>query len=323
MKSLLKLLMLMAGSSAFTLNDRARKSAGLSAESKGRRNILQQIILCPTLALLDPMESEAAFVNGPTAMENGMLESRVLENVLSPPPYGLDRSDIYYPSYFNGVWNVDSITTDILAPCGVPLFGGNNTYTRALTEVSTSLRYKARFVASASETSSNSDHKTYVADREYNVVEIAKAAMGENSVLNVPLSTPNKVSIVLTPNGAQQILKADLITLNRRSESINSCEFHCSEVVRQIIAPAKSNGVATPPMSPPSRSTLLKEIETTSLYTAVKDDVGNVSEIRCRQRSATFILPSQSDPMMYRMWEATRGRPIDVRFYNVIYTKRI
>lgn len=312
--------MLMTGSSAFTLNGGSKKSVAIGAESStGRRNILQQIILCPTLALLDPYESQAADV-----MENGMLESRVLENVLSPPPYGLDGNDIYYPSYFNGVWNVDSVTTDILAPCGVPLFGGNNTYTRALNEVNTSLRYKARFVASPSEISSNinGDDKTCIADREYNVVEIAKAAMGENAVLNVPLSTPNKVSVLLTPNGAQQILKADLLTLNRRSEYINNCEFHCSEVVRQIIAPAKSNGVSTPPMSPPSRSTLLKEIETTSLYTAVRDDAGNVSEIRCRQRSATFILPSQSDPMMYRMWEATRGRPIDVRFYNVVYTKR-
>ena len=28
----------------------------------------------------------------------GLLESRVLENVLSPPPYGMEGSDVFYPS---------------------------------------------------------------------------------------------------------------------------------------------------------------------------------------------------------------------------------
>ena len=30
--------------------------------------------------------------------ESGMLESRVLENVLSPPPYGMEAPDISFPS---------------------------------------------------------------------------------------------------------------------------------------------------------------------------------------------------------------------------------
>jgi hypothetical protein len=66
------------------------------------------------------------------------------------------------------------------------------------------------------------------------------------------------------------------------------------------------------PRSPP----LLKKIETTSLYTLVG------AEVHCRQRSATFLLPSQQDPMAMKLWEMSRGRPIDVRFYDVIYTKR-
>jgi hypothetical protein len=226
--------------------------------------------------------------------------SAIVSNFISPSTF----------RYFNGVWDVLSTTKKIQAPCGVALFGGNNTYARALREVDTSLTYKARFINTAS---------GVIADREYNVVEIAKAAMGENAVLDVPLSTPNKVSVILTPNGANQILKADLLTLARRSEGINDCEFHCSEVVRQVIGPVKqsSSGVVQPP-----RSTLLKEIETASLYTSYRNENGDVNEIRCRQRSATFLLPSQEDPMAYKMWEACRGRPIDVRFYDVAYVKR-
>ena len=274
-----------------------------------RRQTIQTIassLLIPSVAQAVDAES--------SLLENGLLESRVLENVLSPPPYQMEGSDIYYPDYFNGLWNVFSTTTEVKAPCGVQLFGGNNTYARAQNEVNTSLRYKCRFVPTA---------KGIIADREYNVIEIAKAAMGENSVLEVPLSTPNKVSVILAPNGANQILKADLLTLARRSEYISNSEFHCSEVVRQVIGPAKPSASAGGSLGGGARSTLLKEIETASLYTAVRDEKGNVTEIKCRQRSATFLLPSQQDPMAFKMWELSRGRPIDVRFYDVSYTKRI
>lgn len=283
--------------------------AGISSALKANRREVFQIISSIPLLVNVPSFAQAA---NSDSLEKGLLESRVLEDVMSPPTYGMEGNDIFYPSYFNGVWNVLSTTKNVRAPCGVLLFGGNNTYARAQKEVDTSLNYKCRFVPSTS---------GIIADREYNVVEIAKAAMGENAVMDVPLSSPNKVSVILTPNGANQILRADLLTLARRSEDINSCEFHCSEVVRQVIGPVKQGG------SSPPRSTLLKEIETASLYTAIMDDNGVVNEIRCRQKSSTFLLPSQQDPMAYKMWEATRGvggqsRPIDVRLYDVIYTRK-
>ena len=121
--------------------------------------------------------------------------------------------------------------------------------------------------------------------------------------------------MILSPAGANQLFQADLITLNRRSEYISPCEFHCSEVVGQKIAPVKGNG------GPARSSSLLKKIETASLYTALKEDDGSVKKILCRQRSATFLLPSQQDPLAYKMWEMSRGRPIDVRFYDIVYTK--
>ncbi len=302
---------------------RAANNCLLALAARSRRQFFESVVpttassMIPMLTLLDPSMSQAA--DGAQNLQNGLLETRVLDNVLSTPPYGMEGNDIYYPDYFSGLWSVESRTSDVAAPCGIALFGGNQTYARALGEINTSLNYNARFIVSPSERTNMLDNSANViADREFNVREIAKAAMGSNSVLDVPLSSPNKVSVVLTPSGANQILKADLLTLNRRSELINNCEFHCSEVVRQVIAPARASSGT--PMSQPSKSTLLKEIETTSLYTAIRDDVdGRVREIRCRQRSATFILPSQQDPIAYKMWEASRGRPIDVRFYDVVY----
>jgi len=237
------------------------------------------------------------------SLESGLLDSRVTENVLSPPPYGLEGPDIFYPSWLSGTWKVESTCTDVLAPCGITLFGGNVTYQSALKDVGSTLSYGSRFVTSGDIT---------IADREYNVRSIAKAAMGSNSVVDINLATPNKFSCVLAPTGSPSLLKVDLITLLRRQENIGDNHFDCSEVVREIVSPVgQQSGPAW------SSATILKEVETTSLYTY--DPIMDV--VRCRQRSAVFLLPSQQSPMAMKMFEYSRGRPIDVRFFDVVYTK--
>lgn len=224
-----------------------------------------------------------------------------------------------YCSYFSGVWEASSVGTNVEAPCGIQLFGGNNTFAAAQKETGkeNALVYRARFVPN--------EKGNVIADREFNVRDIAKATMGMNSVIDVPLATPNKLSCLLAPAGSPTILTVDIIALARRQEDISESSFDCSEVVRQIVAPAnEKKPQASVPMQPTStggRSTLLKEIETVSLYTAVKTD-GKVNTIKCRQRTATFLLPSQTDPISYKLWEATRGRPIDVRFYDVTYSRQ-
>jgi hypothetical protein len=223
--------------------------------------------------------------------------------------------------FFAGVWSASSVTTDVTAPCGPILFGGNATLLNARKEISAPpLVYKSRFI---------SDGNKIIADREYNVRGIASATMGANSVLEVSLVTPNKFSCLLEPVGANNILSVDLLCLARRQETIDDRNFHCTEVVRQIVSSANEN---KPKASMPTydgkakkaTGVLLKEIETISLYTAVKPKQENeeITEITCQQRSATFLLPSNDDPIAYQAWQLSRGRPIDVRFYNVTYTKR-
>lgn len=213
-------------------------------------------------------------------------------------------SHYYHSSWFSGVWKVVSECTQVVAPCGIAFFGGNRTYAAALADQgpARALRYESRFLPLGGGGGT-------IADREYNVKSIAKVAMGANAVVDVSLATPNKFSCLLSPEGAPTMLTVDLLVLNRRQETIDETHFHASEVVREIVSPV-DKGVSR------KTSTILKEIETTSLYT-FKADGG----VTCRQRSATFLLPSQQDPMALQMWQATRGRPIDVRFYNVEYTK--
>eukprot|EP00568_Trieres_chinensis_P007800 CAMPEP_0183303090 /NCGR_PEP_ID=MMETSP0160_2-20130417/8656_1 /TAXON_ID=2839 ORGANISM="Odontella Sinensis, Strain Grunow 1884" /NCGR_SAMPLE_ID=MMETSP0160_2 /ASSEMBLY_ACC=CAM_ASM_000250 /LENGTH=400 /DNA_ID=CAMNT_0025465949 /DNA_START=73 /DNA_END=1275 /DNA_ORIENTATION=- len=248
----------------------------------------------------------------------GLLESRVTENLMNPPPYGLERPDVTYPDWFMGVWDVRSVCTEVQAPCGPQLFGGNATLSAARAEVGPSgaLGYRSRFVRGGG--------GTVIADRDFNVREIAKASMGINAVVDVSLATPDRFTCLLSPAGSGGLLSVDLITLARRQESVDGSNFHCSEVVRQIVAPANAaKPQGSIPVGPPKSSggpgrppTLLKEIETASLYTFV-----GPGEVQCRQRSATFLLPSQQDPVALKLWEMSRGRPIDVRFYDVTYTK--
>lgn len=204
-------------------------------------------------------------------------------------------------SWFSGNWKVRSKTLDVQAPCGVAFFGGNNTFNKAKNDIGNVLLYESRFVKDASDRT--------VADREYNVKSIAKVAMGENSVVNVALSTPNKFSCLLAPKGSPSMLTVDLIVLNRREEQVSTNKFDCSEVVREIASPVDK---------PRQQPAILKEIETTSLYTYNPDK----DEVHCLQRSAAFLMPSNENVMAMQLWQATRGRAIDVRFYDVTYTRR-
>ncbi|KAL7561897.1 hypothetical protein ACA910_011050 [Epithemia clementina (nom. ined.)] len=243
------------------------------------------------------------------SLEPGLLEARVTENVLSPPTYGMEGTDILYPAWFAGVWQVKSLTKRVEAPCGVALFGGNNTYQSAKEEIGSLLSYESRFLKF---------DDSVIADREYNVKSIAKAALGENSVVDIPMASPNRLTCILAPKGAPSLLQVDLITLNRRQETLSPNRFDCSEVVREIVSPLDNSNKPRNNPAITATSPILKEIETTSMYTynEAKD------EITCTQRSAVFLLPSQQNPLAMKMWEASRGRPVDVRFYDVSYARR-
>jgi hypothetical protein len=182
----------------------------------------------------------------------------------------------------------------------VDLFGGNTTFQLALNDIGNVLRYESRFVTDGS--------GRIIADREYNVKSIARVAMGENSVVDFSMATPNKFSCLIAPQGAPSMIAVDLLVLNRRQENVGEYNFDCSEVVCEI---------ATPVDRPKERPSILKEIETTSLYTYFPGK----DEIHCLQRSAAFLQPSDQNDVAMKLWQMSRGRAIDVRFYDLVYTR--
>lgn len=247
--------------------------------------------------------------------KSSSLEARSAENALSAPAYGMEAPDIFYPPAFQGGWKAASRTTEIFAPCGFDLFtGGKAGYdnsVRSEIKERNDLEYKARFVAQTGD-----DGSEYIAaDREYNAKEIAKAAMGAYSIIDTRVATPNRYSCLLAPpGGSDDIICVDILALARKAEprESSSNKFVCSEFVRQIVSPAQRGNPNAPPVPPLS----VKEIETISIYEMIGSD-----RIQCRQRTATYLVPSQTDPIAFKRWQLSQGKPVDVRYYDVTYSR--
>ena len=65
-----------------------------------RRHVCQNAVtsILPLQYVLSLTSAEkASAVESSTNLPNGLLEARVLENVLSSPPYGMESNDIIYP----------------------------------------------------------------------------------------------------------------------------------------------------------------------------------------------------------------------------------
>jgi hypothetical protein len=63
--------------------------------------VASQIATSPVLAAADSGSIISNLISPQaesTELETGLLESRVLENILNPPTYGMEGPDVFYPS---------------------------------------------------------------------------------------------------------------------------------------------------------------------------------------------------------------------------------
>ena len=74
-------------------------------QAQSRREILlggaiaSQALLVPQASAEDSVLSQLMAPQAASSdLESGLLESRVLSNVLNPPPYGMEGTDVFYPS---------------------------------------------------------------------------------------------------------------------------------------------------------------------------------------------------------------------------------
>ena len=99
MKSLhlLSLLLIASFAPAFSFSPSVKCRERHHELKASRRQILQTI--ASTTSLFVPSIAQAADVKS-LSLQNELIEARVLENLLSPPTFGMEGNDIYYQSYF-------------------------------------------------------------------------------------------------------------------------------------------------------------------------------------------------------------------------------
>lgn len=92
------------------------------------------------------------------------------------PGVNADQSDVYYPHWMEGKWMTASRTDTVNAPLGVDVFGGQEVFDAAQSQIGTTLSYPVKF--------KNIPGDRVIADRLYNMESIAIAAVGQNSIIN-------------------------------------------------------------------------------------------------------------------------------------------
>ena len=135
-------------------------------------------------------------------------------------------------------------------------------------------------------------------------------------------ATTTELAFVLSPEGAAgQLYRADLKVVGRHSESNPEVtdgallSYDVCEVIRQVVSPANGPNPGVPRQSRPP---LIKDVETTTLYRQTSPD-----RIEALQRTLTFAVPdpNQDPAMAGYIVKVAQGRAIDVRTYDVVYTR--
>jgi hypothetical protein len=136
--------------------------------------------------------------------------------------------------------------------------------------------------------------------------------MGAWLVINTTVVTPNRYSCLHAP-----------LHRNDGSSSGGNLisgegKFICAEYVWQIVSKARlNNGRDNPNLMALTVSPLLvNKIKTISMY-----DVDGKDRITCRQRTATYLVPSQTNSIAFKRWQLSWGRVVVVDCYNVTYTR--
>ena len=222
-----------------------------------------------------------------------------------------EARDVYYPPWFEGTFTANSKCVCVWAPLGIEAFGGQGSWKAGQTDLNTSLVYDTKFVSDTSVTGN------IIADRLFNVQSIARASMGPECV--IPQRQPDedlarRLHLVLSPSVGLDIYDIDLIPTDREFRlGSQPGTFEVMERTAQIITTRMEQLKEIP--SKPFR----KDIETIVQYTQ-KDP----NTIAALQRTATFLtkVDSRYEQAVARN-PAVATRAIDIRLYEIIYSKRI
>ncbi len=212
----------------------------------------------------------------------------------SKPPVEIARGDLYYPEWMTGTWEATSTLMEQVAPLApdivTPGFESNQQYLNQA--IAFLVRFgKEYFIPQKRLFLPNLARmeNPVVADRVFNGANIAKAYLGENSVLKVKVDPDNPNKQITLLRGERRLIST---VTGRNTETPQTNEFITTEVTKQLF---KS----------PERI-YLNEVETTSDYKLIQPEL-----VQAEQITAIYLSPQ--DPDYFRSGD----RPVAIYRYKL------
>jgi hypothetical protein len=196
------------------------------------------------------------------------LIERTQQTVLDKPTFGLETSDLYYPDWFLGRWQVVATLESFEAPQGQ--YGDRASMERAIKDQGRSVRYPVRFY--------RNEQGKVIADRAFNAKSITEAYLGPKTVREVVFDPqrPDRQTVLLLSGS-----RGELYITQRRSESPEPSQFNTLEFYRQVLGTL--TGVPK-----------TKDIEAVTLYRRGPDP----KKFQALQQTAVFLVPT--DPAYFQ-----------------------
>lgn len=216
------------------------------------------------------------------------------------PPVQAAKGDLVYPNWFAGEWLVLTTLVDLAAPLAPDLVTPGFESNRAF--LNQPVQFRVRFIeqpVSSLVARFARAPKQLVSDRAYNGTQLAKAYLGERTVLAVKVDPQN-------PNRQITLLKGDRQLVStvaaRATESPADNEFITSEFFKQEFRGAPQ--------------IYFNEVENTTAYTKSNLSSPDAPEIVADQITAVFLSPQDPDYFKTLSSENPLSAPRPVALYR-------
>jgi hypothetical protein len=215
----------------------------------------------------------------------GPLQDRIAQYpnwTTSPPVRSANKRDLAYPTWFAGDWQATTTLIDLTAPQPNVTSPGFESSRQSLNQP---IDFAVRFVLDAK--------GDIVSDRAYNGLNIARAYLGESSIIRVEVdpTNPNKQATLLAND--RQLISI----VNGRAIESTPDEFITTEVFQQIF-----RGTSQP---------YLNSVETTTSYHQDGD------QIKADQITAIYLSPKDAD------YFKAIGKPVALYRYTLTLKREL
>ncbi len=214
----------------------------------------------------------------------------------------VQTEDLVYPDWFAGDWLVTTTLVDLQAPLGpqvvTPGFEANRQF------LDRPISFQVRFVAAQPSgrwwSRLSRPEPQLVSDRAYNGQQLAKAYLGDRSVLAVKVDPKNPNRQITLLRGDKQLVST---VVARATEIPTAGEFATSEFFKQEFR-------GTPQL-------YFNEVENTTVYSKQKQGVNSLEpEIMADQITAIYLSPQDADYFKTLVSENPLSPPRPVALYR-------